>query len=298
MGQVLSIKNLNKRYGKIQAVNNLSFNLDSGNVYGILGPNGSGKTTTLGIILDVINPNSGSFLWFEKSPSKESRKRIGAILEQPLFYPYLSAKINLQIAADIKGINHSDIERVLEIVELSSRKDSKFKTFSYGMKQRLAIAAALLGNPEVLIFDEPTNGLDPKGIAEIRELILKIAGEGITIILASHMLDEVQKTCSHVIVLNEGKKLFDGKVDEVLNLSDTVELSSNNNAMLELALKEYDQVDKINMELNILLVSLKDSTSTADLNEYLIGKGIVLSHLSVRRKSLEQQFLELLSNTE
>jgi len=296
LGEILNIQNLSKHYGKIHAVDNLSFTLESGRVYGILGPNGSGKTTTLGIILDVINANSGTYRWFNKEPSKESRKRIGAILEQPLFYPYLTAKKNLHIIADIKGVKYTDIDRVLKIVELYERRDSKFKTFSYGMKQRLAIAAALLGNPDVLIFDEPTNGLDPKGIAEIRELILKIAKEGITIILASHLLDEVQKTCSHVIVLNHGKKLFEGGVDDILNLSDTVELSSVNNEILEIALKEYDQINTLKKEVNLILVTFKGKTSTADLNEYLISKGIVLSHLALRKKNLEQQFLELLSN--
>lgn len=298
MGEILKIQNLSKRYGKIRAVDDLSFTLERGHVYGILGPNGSGKTTTLGIILDVINANSGTYRWFEKNPSKEDRKKIGAILEQPLFYPYLTAEKNLHIIADIKGVEYDDIERVLKIVELHSRKDSKFKTFSYGMKQRLAIAAALLGKPDVLIFDEPTNGLDPRGIAEIRELILKIAKEGITIILASHLLDEVQKTCSHVIVLNQGKKLFEGKVDNILSLADTIELSSANNDILEIALNEFEKIDTIKKELNLFLITFKEKISTADLNEFLISKGIVLSHLALRKKNLEQQFLELLSNTQ
>ena len=210
MEKVLTISGLQKNYGKIHAVNDLSLSVERGSVYGILGPNGSGKTTTLAIILGVVNSNGGSYSWFGNENSKNDRKRIGAILEQPLFYPYLTAEKNLQIVASIKGVEYSDIERVLKIVELFERKDSKFRTFSYGMKQRLAIASALLGNPEVLIFDEPTNGLDPKGIAEIRELIIKIAKQGITILLASHLLDEVQKTCSHVAVLKSGKKLYEG----------------------------------------------------------------------------------------
>ncbi|MCD4790118.1 MAG: ATP-binding cassette domain-containing protein [Bacteroidales bacterium] len=298
METVLSIKNLNKNYGKIHAVQNLSFDIEKGNVFGILGPNGSGKTTTLGIILDVINAKSGSYSWFGQPPSKESRKKIGAILEHPIFYPYLTAVKNLEIIADIKGIKYNDIERVLHTVELYDRRNSKFKTFSYGMKQRLAIAAALIGKPEVLIFDEPTNGLDPKGIAEIRELIINIAAEGITIILASHLLDEVQKTCSHVAVLKKGEKLFVGKVNDVLNISDTIEISSNNIDMLKLAVKEYDKVTDIKKELDLLIVNLKEGTTTFDLNNYLINKGIILSHLSVRKKSLEQQFLGLLTENE
>ena len=294
MDKILSINNLSKRYGKIQAVNNLSFDIEKGSVFGILGPNGSGKTTTLGIILDVLNADSGSYKWFEQPNSKEDRKKIGAILEQPIFYPYLTAIKNLQIIAKIKDVDYSDIERVLNIVELYERRNSKFKTFSYGMKQRLAIAAALLGEPKVLIFDEPTNGLDPKGIAEIRELIIKIAKKGITIILASHLLDEVQKTCSHVAVLRKGEKLYAGDVNDVLNISDTVELSSNNLELLAIAVNEYEKIIEVKKEPELLIVKLKDDTSTFDLNNYLIGKGIVLSHLAVRRKSLEDQFLELL----
>jgi len=295
---VLSIKNLNKHYGKIHAVDNLNLDIGRGNIYGILGPNGSGKTTTLGIVLGVINADGGNFNWFDKENSKEDRKRIGAILEQPIFYPYLSAEKNLEVVAAIKQADKYDIGRVLELVELSERRSSKFRTYSYGMKQRLAIASALLGNPEVLIFDEPTNGLDPKGIAEIRELILKIAGEGITIVLASHLLDEVQKICSHVAVLRKGKKLFSGKVEEVLTLADTVEVSSSNLQLLELALKEYKGAIDIDLKNNLIAVKMKEGTGSYDLNAYLVEKGIVVSHLALKKTSLEQQFLELLKTSE
>ncbi len=294
MEKVLTIKDLNKNYGKIHAVKNLNLEIDKGSVFGILGPNGSGKTTTLGIILSVINAKSGSFSWFEEPNSKENRKRIGAILEQPIFYPYLTASKNLKIIADIKGIDHSDIDRVLKIVELYDRRNSKFKTYSYGMKQRLAIASALLGSPEVLIFDEPTNGLDPKGIAEIRELIIKIAQEGITIILASHLLDEVQKTCTHVAVLKSGEKLFSGKVSDVLNVSDSLEIASNNLELLTLALNEYESVIDLKKEYNHLIIKLKEGTSAFDVNNYLVSKGIIVRHLAEKKKSLENQFLELL----
>jgi ABC-2 type transport system ATP-binding protein len=293
--KVLTISGLDKRYGKIHAVNNLSLEVERGSVFGILGPNGSGKTTTLGVILGVVNAGAGSFSWFNESNSKQNRKRIGAILEQPLFYPYLSARRNLQIVADIKGLPHDDIERVLKTVELWDRKDSKFRTYSYGMKQRLAIASALLGNPEVLIFDEPTNGLDPRGIAEIRELIIQIAQRGITIILASHLLDEVQKTCSHVVVLHKGQKLFEGKVNDVLNLSNTIEVSSNNLQILELALKEFKNILELKPDKDRFLITLAEGITPTDLNNYLIGKGVVLSHLALKKKSLEEQFLELLA---
>ncbi len=297
MEKILSIVNLNKRYGKIHAVDNFSLDIDKGSIYGILGPNGSGKTTTLGIILNVINPDSGTYSWFGEPNSKENRKRIGAILEQPIFYPYLSAVKNLRIIADIKGADHEDIERVLNVVDLFHRKDSKFRTYSYGMKQRLAIGAALLGKPEVLIFDEPTNGLDPKGIAEIRDLIISIARDGITILLASHLLDEVQKTCSHVAVLKEGKKLFAGKVGDVLNLKDSLEISARDNDQLYNILGGFQEGMEIVREREILVIKLKEGTTIYDLNQYLVAKGIVVTHLASRKKSLEDQFLQLLTES-
>lgn len=297
MDKILTIENLNKKYGHIHAVNNLNLEINRGEVFGILGPNGSGKTTTLGIILSVINADSGKFSWFGKANSKEDRKRIGSILEQPVFYPYLSAVRNLRIIADIKGVGHSEIERVLQVVELTERKDSRFRTYSYGMKQRLAIASALLGHPEVLIFDEPTNGLDPKGIAEIRELIIHIAKQGITIILASHLLDEVQKTCSHVAVLKKGIKLFSGRVSDVLNMTDTVEISSDNMDILIKALKESGSVTDIIRDTEFLTAKLNSGMTTYHLNKYLIDKGIIITHLAKRRKTLEDQFLELLTES-
>ena len=298
MDTILSIKGLNKRYGKIHAVNNLSFEIEKGNVYGILGPNGSGKTTTLSILLGVVRQDSGSFLWFGQAPSPESRKKIGAILEHPIFYPYMSAEDNLKIIADIKGVDAGDIERVLRTVELYDRRDSKFKTFSYGMKQRLAIGGALLGNPEVLIFDEPTNGLDPKGIAEIRELIINIAKQGITIILASHLLDEVQKTCTHVLVLNKGQKLFAGKVDEVLNIADTIEIASDDMDKLKYALSNIKFISNIKKEGEILTANIHPEKTMYDLNKILVKEEIIVTHLTKRKRSLEKQFLELVNENQ
>ena len=292
---VLSIQNLNKNYGKIRAVNDLSLQVQAGDVFGILGPNGSGKTTTLGIVLSVINASGGTFSWFGKEPSKSDRKKIGAILEVPIFYPYLSAETNLKIVADIKGSSYETIPEVLEIVDLTERKKSKFQTYSLGMKQRLAIAAALVGDPEVLILDEPTNGLDPQGIAEIRELILKIAGRGITIIVASHLLDEVQKICSHVVVLERGKNIFTGKVADILNASTLVEVGSRDIPTLEKHLSESEHVISFEKENDILLVNLKENFLSDDLNRDLFSKGISLTHLAIRKRSLENYFLELTS---
>ncbi len=276
-------------------MDDLSLDVYKGSVFGFLGPNGSGKTTTLGIILSVINRSGGEFSWFDKKPSKESRRQIGAILEVPIFYPYLSGEKNLKIIADIKNCPYEGIAEVLQTVDLTERKNSKFRTYSLGMKQRLAIAAALIGDPEVLIFDEPTNGLDPQGIAEIRELILKIAALGKTIILASHLLDEVQKTCSHVVILDKGKDLFAGKVTELTAAPMQVEVGAENMEELEKYLNENENVIGIEKENMILVVKLKEGYEGTALNEFLFSKGVPLTHLSARKKSLEKYFLELLS---
>jgi len=209
MEKVLSVKNLTKKFKRV-VVNNISFDVERGNVYGLLGPNGSGKSTTFGMLLSTINPTSGDWFWFgKKGTDPETLKRIGAIIEQPNFYPYLSAETNLKIVAEIKGTPSARIDEVLNMVKLLERKKDKFKTFSLGMKQRLAIASALLNNPEVLILDEPTNGLDPEGIIQIREIIGSIAQQGITIIIASHLLDEIEKAHPDVFnillqILDEG----------------------------------------------------------------------------------------------
>jgi ABC-type multidrug transport system ATPase subunit len=294
---VLSIQGLTKRYGSITAVNNLDLEIERGSVFGILGPNGSGKTTTLGALLDVVRPDSGTFSWFGGLPEKAQRKKIGAILEVPLFYPYLSGVQNLRMIAKIKDLPGIDINDAMKAVDLYDRKDSRFKTYSLGMKQRLAVAATLIGHPEVLILDEPTNGLDPRGIAEIRNIILEVASKGVTIILASHILDEVQKTCTHMAVLEKGKKLFSGPVDEVLNIAQWVELAADNMAALQLALKQVDFIDNIQEEGDKYIVKLKSTISQAELNKFFFGKGIILTHLALRKKSLEKYFLELLDKS-
>ena len=291
---VLSISSISKRYGKIQAVSDLSLDVKKGQVFGILGPNGSGKTTTLSVILELITSNSGSFRWFGLPPSKDSRKRIGSVIESPNFFPYLNPVVNLKIVADIKDLDYSDIDRVLKLTGLYDRRNSRFKTFSFGMKQRLAVASALLGNPDVLILDEPTNGLDPQGIAHIRELILSIAGQGTTIIIASHLLDEVQKICSHVAVLKKGKKLFDGKVSDVLAISDSFELSAPDLDPLVQAISSFPGFLSFTPDAGKILVYFSKEVKPDDLNRYCHSQGVVLSHLSERKRSLEQHFLELL----
>ncbi len=294
METILKITNLHKKYRKVHAVNNVSVEIKKGNVYGILGPNGSGKSTTLGIVLNVVNRTSGEFEWFDgKYSTHDALKKVGAIIERPNFYPYMTAEDNLKLVCKIKNIPYTKVFEKLELVGLLERKDSKFKTFSLGMKQRLAIASALLNDPEILILDEPTNGLDPQGIRQIRDLIRIIANQGTTILLASHLLDEVEKVCSHVIVIRNGVTLYQGTVDGITANEGFFELESENLDQLQSALQHFSQIEKIEKEENKLLVYLNDNLEPAELNSYLFKQNITLTHLVKRKHSLEEQFLEL-----
>lgn len=291
---VLNLSGITKYYGSICALNNVSFSVPEGSVFGILGPNGSGKTTMLGIVMDILKPSSGSFTFFDKQPSAETRKQVGTLLETPNFYHYLSGERNLRISAEIKGKGIEQIDNVLHKVNLHHRKDSKFSTYSLGMKQRLAIAAALLGDPSVLVFDEPTNGLDPVGIAEIRELIKRLADEGKTIIMASHMLDEVEKVCTHVGILKTGNLLAAGKVDEVLVNEDIVEIGSSNMTGLINLVKTLDGFSNVKeVKDHLQLLYPVGTANLEELNQHCFKNGVVLNHLQLKKKSLETKFLEL-----
>lgn len=294
METVLSISNLTKHFGKIKAVNNLNLEVKAGQVFGMLGPNGSGKTTTLGMLMGVVNPSDGNFAWFGEPSTNQTRKKIGAVLEHPIFYPYLTGQKNLELNAMIKQCDPANIPAVLELVELSDRKHDKYKTYSLGMKQRLAIASALLNQPTVLILDEPTNGLDPMGIAEIRGLIIKIAAQGKTIILASHLLDEVQKVCTHFAILKKGVLVHSGPVDDVGKGHETVEVVAEVDNFNEILL-QFPGTTTINRENGVFQVSLRDGFKSKDLNQFLFQNGVVASHLITKKKSLEKQFLEILA---
>ena len=298
METILILKNLTKRFGSLTAVNDLSFTIKKGNVYGILGPNGSGKSTTLGIVLNVVNKTSGDFTWFDgTSSTHEALKKVGAIIERPNFYPYMTAAQNLKLVCQIKGISTNKIEEKLKLVGLLDRKDSKFQTFSLGMKQRLAIASALLNDPEILILDEPTNGLDPQGIHQIREIIKIIASRGTTILLASHLLDEVEKVCSHVVIIRHGIKLYSGPVDE-LNVSyGFFELNSNENSILKKWLADQDIFGNVKEEDGKLIAFLNRELDAESLNKQLYEAGVTLTHLVKRKESLEEQFLQLTNNS-
>lgn len=296
METVLSIHNLTKKFRRLTAVNNITLEVKAGQVFGMLGPNGSGKTTTLGMLMSVVVPTAGSYKWFGETPTHHLRKKIGAVLEHPIFYPYLSGQKNLELNSMIKECPAANIPKVLELVELADRKDDKYKTYSLGMKQRLAIASALLNDPTVLILDEPTNGLDPMGIAEIRELIKKIAAGGKTIILASHLLDEVQKVCSHFAVLKKGNLVHTGPVDDVGKGSETVEVRADHEQLSELLLN-FRGTSSVARENGYFNVSLHDNFYGKDLNKFLFENGVVADHLVTKKKSLEKMFLEILAET-
>ena len=298
METILKITNLNKIFNKhLHAVKNVSFEIKKGNVYGILGPNGSGKSTTLGIVLNVVNKTSGDFEWFGgKSNTHDALKKVGAIIERPNFYPYMTAKEYLELVCKIKGTSLSKVDEKLELVGLLERKNDKFRTYSLGMKQRLAIASALLNDPEILILDEPTNGLDPQGIRQIRDIIRIIASQGTTILLASHLLDEVEKVCSHVVVLRKGEMLYQGSVHDMIENNSFFELKSDDKEQLKLALQNHPSIEKIEEEEGKVLVYLNQDIAAKDLNSYLFERKIVLEHLVKRKNSLEEQFLELTKN--
>lgn len=294
VNSILTLENLTKKFGSLTAVNNLSFNIEKGNVYGILGPNGSGKSTTLGIVLNVVNRTSGDFQWFGGSiDTHNALKKVGAIIERPNFYPYMTAAQNLQLVCKIKEVSEKKIAEKLQLVGLQDRKDSKFSTFSLGMKQRLAIASALLNDPEILILDEPTNGLDPQGIHQIREIIREIASQGTTILLASHLLDEVEKVCSHVVILRKGVSLYAGSVDGMNASHGFLTLQSKDLEALKNVLQGNLAFGKMKREGESLIVYLNQPMDASEVNRFLFEKGISVSHLVKRKESLEEQFLEL-----
>jgi ABC-type multidrug transport system ATPase subunit len=293
---ILEINHLHKKYKDVVALESLSFTVRRGQIFGLLGPNGSGKTTTLGILLGTLNATSGTFSWFGNGQKDENRRNIGALLETPNFYPYLSATDNLTVVAKIKGMTDYEnrIEEVLKQVNLWDRRKSKFSTFSLGMKQRLAIASALLNNSDVLVLDEPTNGLDPQGIAEIRNLILDIAKSGKTIIIASHILDEIEKICTHVAILRFGKLLQIGEISDILTQEKRFLVKSGDLGQLQTLLSGISGIHSVKPMDNELLIAVEDTFDPSQLNRQLAEKGIYLSGLREYRKNLESTFLEMI----
>lgn len=293
MKTILKINNLSKNYGNIRAIQDVSFEVKKGEVYGILGPNGSGKTTTLAVVLGILQANGGNFQWFEEPFTKQIRRRIGSLVETPNFYPYLTLLENLKIVAKIKDAPEDDINYALGVANLLKRKHTNFGHLSLGMKQRMSMASVLIGNPEVLVLDEPTNGLDPEGFAEIRHIIQSQAKEGKTIILASHILDEVEKVCSHVAILKSGELIANGKVGELLSTDETVYIQAEKLDELMVLIQDSDLATNVYKEEEDLAVVLKSIYKSTDLSKFCYEKGYPLSKIVVKKQSLEDQFLQL-----
>lgn len=295
---ILQLNGIEKAYGKVKALKGVSFDVPEGSVFGILGPNGSGKTTLLSIVLDVLSADKGNFTFFGQPGSPENRKRIGSLLETPNFYHYMSAVNNLQITRSISERGSAaEIDDVLKRVSLYERRNSRFSTFSLGMKQRLAIAAALMGRPRVLVLDEPTNGLDPVGILEIRQLIQQLHKEGFTIIMASHLLDEVEKVCTHVAILKLGEVITSGAVDDVLIDEDIIEIASSTSDKLKSIINGMPGLTQIKEDgIMLNLYFKKGEANPESINKYCFDNGIILEHLNIRKKRLEAKFFELTGN--
>lgn len=292
----LEVNHLGKNYGPIRALDDFSIQIETGQVFGLLGPNGSGKTTFLGIITGILAPNSGSFRWFENKWSVPNLQ-IGALLETPNFYPYLNADQNLDIVRQIKGVPSGKFDELLELVKLKDRRHSKFSTYSLGMKQRLAIASTMVGDPEVLIFDEPTNGLDPEGIAEVRNILNDIASTGRTVIMASHILNEVEKICSHVAIIKKGELLASGPVGMILGNHDLLELSSLEMEKLIQWSKAQTFSKGVRMKGGLLELEIEPEVTTETIVKSIHSDGILLNHIVRKKRSLEEEFLQITNNT-
>lgn len=290
---VLEVNNLHKHYKTVRAVVGISFQVRKGEIYGILGPNGSGKTTTLAILLGILKQTSGTFSWFGNGSADENRLRIGALLETPNFYPYLNATDNLKIVARIKHVKNANeaINSALSHVGLLERAGSKFATFSLGMKQRLAIASALLSNPEVLVLDEPTNGLDPLGIADIRNLIQQLAQKGKTIIIASHILDEMEKICTEVAIMRNGQILKTGKLAEIIGNQEHIFVRTTQLPQVKQILEQHT-LHLINEKENVL--EFTGTITSKEVNRLLAEQGIFCDEIYVRKQSLEHVFLDII----
>ncbi len=296
----IQASDLTKRYGtsgakSVLAVDRISFAVEEGQVFGFLGPNGSGKTTTIGMLVGTIKPTGGSFNLFGASDPKGlmvARARLGATLETPNFYPYMSGRDNLCVAAAVKGVGRPRIDECLELVGLSDRAKHRFKTYSLGMKQRLALAATMLNDPELIILDEPANGLDPQGIREIREVIRVLANRGKTIFLSSHLLTEVERTCSHVSIIRQGRIVACGAVAEVVGEGGAMLLRAEDTEALAGAMRAYPETTSVRRTDEGIVAALNADDVTS-VTRYLAGQGIYLTYLAPYRLSLEEVFIDL-----
>lgn len=293
---VVEIEGLNKRFGSVVAVKDLSLRIPRGGVFGLLGPNGSGKTTTIGLMLGLIRPTGGSIRLFGQPVSEshpDSLHRIGAMVESPAFYPDMSGRANLRFFQGI-GRNRAgkSVDELLELVGLTERANSKFRTYSLGMKQRLGIAYALLGDPELVFLDEPTNGLDPAGMAEVRELIGRLAGAGHTIVLSSHLLNEVEQVCHDVAILSRGQMIAQGKVRDLLHAQDAVRLKTTADDRAAQILGALDWVSAVRSEGGYIVASASPDRA-GDLTRALARQDVYVTEMVPERVSLEKFFLQV-----
>ena len=292
---VIETRGLTKRYGDVLAVNDISFTVEPGQIFGFLGPNGCGKTTTIGMLLGIITPSAGEVRLLGltgRDGLHAARQKIGATLETPNFYPYLSGWDNLRIVGNLKGIDRRSIEETLDLVGLLARRKDKFQGYSLGMKQRLALAATLLGDPQLVILDEPANGLDPDGMREIRELIVALGARGKTVFVSSHLLNEVERTCTHVAILRKGTIVRQASVLELLKTATIVELRGADPEPMRAAAAAYPQASSVTVRGESVVVQLRDD-DPASLNRWLAGQGVFVSYLAPQRFSLEEAFIDL-----
>ena len=287
---------LTKRYGSVLAVDNLSLQVLRGGVFGLLGPNGSGKTTTMGLLLGLVRPTSGTIRLFGGDTTKtrlENLRRVGAIVETPAFYPYLSGRANLLYFQGIsRRGTRNDVERLLDLMSLSSRADSKFSTYSLGMKQRLGIAYALLGDPELLVLDEPTSGLDPAGMAEVRDLIRELGVEGHTVLLSSHLLNEVEQVCDSVAILSLGQLIAQGNVRDLLRQRGAIRLKTNDDTKAAGIISHLPWVASVRTEGEYLVATAPPERS-GELTAALAEQGVLVTEMAPVQVSLERYFLEM-----
>ena len=292
-------RGLTKRYSTgVLAVNSLDLRVKTGEVYGFLGPNGAGKTTTLRLLSGLLRPTAGSAMVAGAAPgSPASLAHLGAMVETPAFYPYLSGRDNLRVMARYATVSKSRIEPVLKQVDMADRAKHKFKTYSTGMKQRLGVAAALLKDPDLLILDEPTSGLDPQGTVEMRGLIREIGREGRTVLLSSHLLNEVELTCDRVGVIANGKLVAEGTVDELRARSGgrTLLVRAAPLDRAQQLLESFLKPDQVQVAEGALVLSV-DPSEAASINRRLVADGIDVSELRVSEQSLENVFLQLTEN--
>lgn len=293
---IVQTRNLTKRFGKITAVDNLNIEVYPGEVFGFLGPNGSGKSTTIGMMLGFVVPTSGQARVFGKNVKHhlpEILKRIGALTESSGFYPYLSGKDNLSYIAHITGgITKKRVDEVLELVELKGRANDPFSNYSMGMKQRLGIASALLSDPEFVVLDEPTNGLDPAGMKEIRELIISLGEQGKTVFVNSHLLHEIQLIASRVAIIKNGKVIAQGTVKELMNRGDCLQIRVTEPEKAEALFNNLDWITSVKREDEKLILGIKPELA-AEVSAVLARDGIYLTEMKTQDNTLEDLFLEL-----